>query len=207
MAKEKKPNDNHNPFSILKGLSVPGQKEEVEVTVKKPVPIEPQHRDDSDSTDPIDEVDLFEQEMGLLGVQKTIQDAALEKAEPPFSQDPPNTPLNQTRSADVPSADSRRNTRKFAKRVKETEATLDLHGVAAADVVNKVDQFLANASFHGCRAVKIVTGKGVHSTEGPVLRPLVEAYLSGSGRRFVGEWGRAPQHLGGAGVLLILLRK
>ena len=51
-----------------------------------------------------------------------------------------------------------------------------------------------------------MTGKGAHSVSGPVVRPLVEAYLAGPGRRFVVDWVKAPNNQGGEGALLAELQ-
>ena len=70
----------------------------------------------------------------------------------------------------------------------------------------KVAWFLENSRFYGFETVRIITGKGSRSEEGPVLRPLVEEYLNGPGRTFVVEWMRAPQKQGGEGAIIAFLR-
>jgi DNA-nicking Smr family endonuclease len=204
MSKKDKKNSSsiNNPFSVLKGLSVsPAQKE----SQIDPLPTDAPSSDYS--AEPVDETDQFEQAMGQLGVNQTAQDDVLEKVVPRSTPIDPSVFVDLSANQDQTLALSRRQIRKLVQRIGEPEATLDLHGVLAADVDRKVGHFLENAVFHGCRSVRIVTGKGVHSAVAPVLRPLVETYLCGPGRKFVIEWTRAPLQQGGAGALLALLRK
>jgi DNA-nicking Smr family endonuclease len=199
---KKKAENLNNPFSLLKGLSVfaPEEKKQPESKPPEVPPAEP-------SPAPEDEAELFEQAMGMLGVRQTVQDDILEKSLPPVVFEPivePQLPVTEGQQ----SVSTRRQARKLVQLIGSPEACLDLHGVIATEVTRKVEFFLENALFHGCRSVRIITGKGAHSTDGPVLRPLVETYLSsGPGRQYVREWIRAPHQQGGAGVLLALLRQ
>ena len=201
---KEKLNSINNPFSLLKGLSVSAQQK----NDKKKGPLEtpscPEPSSDP-SLEPIDEVALFEQAMGQLGVSQTTQDDVLARPEPSSDSAADVPEPNRQREADHRPGGTKRQFRKAARRMGEPEASLDLHGVPAAEAVRKVDWFLENANFHGCRVVLIVTGKGAHSESGPVLRPLVEAYLAGPGQRFVVEWIPAPKSLGGEGALLAAL--
>ena len=195
----------NNPFSNLKGLSVSSQ-QKVAVE-KKPLPREAKPEAVQESTpEPVDADEQFAQAMGQLGVQRTEQDDVLEKSAPgrPIYSSTIE-PVQQSASEQIQGG-SRRQMRKAAKKMGEPEATLDLHGVAAADAVRKVEWFLENAVFHGCRFVRIVTGKGAHSTMGPVIKPLVEEYLSGPGLRFVVAWVQALNNQGGVGALLVELQ-
>ena len=191
----------NNPFSRLKGLSVSSQQkasvEKRQSTIAEPP--EPLPEVPPESTDAGEQ---FSQAMGQLGVQRTRQDDLLEKSVPVLPADSLTTTPAQPSAGEQTQAGSRRQVRKAARRMGVPEATLDLHGVAAAEVIGKVEWFLENAVFHGCRFVRIVTGKGTHSSNGPVLRPMVESYLSGPGRKFVAAWVQAPGNQGGAGALL-----
>jgi len=86
------------------------------------------------------------------------------------------------------------------------EARLDLHGLSRSEALERAGHFLDNAAFHQLQAVLIVTGKGAHSSDGPVLRNALEAYLQAKSHRAVVEWGRAPREHGGAGALVVFLR-
>jgi len=86
------------------------------------------------------------------------------------------------------------------------EARLDLHGLSRSEALERAGHFLDNAAFHQLQAVLIVTGKGAHSSDGPVLRNALEAYLQAKSHHAVVEWGRAPREHGGAGALVVFLR-
>ena len=82
---------------------------------------------------------------------------------------------------------------------------LDLHGLTRGEALPRVRTFLAHAVRQQWPVVVIVTGKGLHSAEGPVLRRAVEQLLAES-RELVLEWGAAPRRFGGAGALVVFLR-
>lgn len=86
------------------------------------------------------------------------------------------------------------------------EAELDLHGLTVDEAVAKVRFFLQNATFQGFQAVLIITGRGLHSSDGPVLRETVTKLL-GQLREQVLEWGLAPRRYGGDGALVVFLRR
>jgi len=85
------------------------------------------------------------------------------------------------------------------------EAQLDLHGQQCEEALARVGHFLENACFHQLRCVLIITGRGQHSAQGPVLRQAVEDFLSGPGEKLIAEWGRAPRQYGGEGALVVFL--
>ena len=191
----------NNPFSGLKGLSVSSQ-QKATVDKKTATRTVPPEAIVELSPEPLDSDEQFAQAMGQLGIQRTGQDDQLEKSAPVESTAfVTSEPVQPSTGEKIPGV-SRRQARKAARRMGAPEATLDLHGVAAAEVTHKVEWFLENAVFHGCRFVRIVTGKGTHSSAGPVVRPLVETYLAGPGRRYVVAWVKAPGNQGGEGALL-----
>ncbi|MEW6594277.1 MAG: Smr/MutS family protein [Thermodesulfobacteriota bacterium] len=53
----------------------------------------------------------------------------------------------------------------------------DCHGLTAAEAEAAVRRFLAQADRAALRTVRIITGKGLHSPAGPVLRDVVEGEL------------------------------
>ncbi len=88
------------------------------------------------------------------------------------------------------------------------DASLDLHGLQRHQVREKVQHFLQNAAYHHWQTVIIVTGRGLHSTDGiPVLRDEAEKFLAAEGQSMIAEWGRAPRQYGGEGALVIFLKK
>jgi DNA-nicking Smr family endonuclease len=70
----------------------------------------------------------------------------------------------------------------------------------------KVPFFLQDSVYQGFQTVLIITGKGLHSKEGPVLRTAVEKLLSQQKEQVL-EWGLAPQRYGGSGALVVFLRR
>lgn len=58
---------------------------------------------------------------------------------------------------------------------------VDLHGCTVREAENILDDlFLDKKNFHA----RVITGKGVHSANGPVLRDFVKGYLDRRNIRF-----------------------
>ncbi len=88
------------------------------------------------------------------------------------------------------------------------DASLDLHGLQRHQVAEKIGHFLQNAVHRQWRTLLLVTGRGLHSAEGrPVLRAEAERYLETDAGELVAEWSRAPRQYGGAGALVVFLKK
>lgn len=86
------------------------------------------------------------------------------------------------------------------------EAELDLHGLTVDEASAKVRFFLRDVRYQGFLTVLIITGKGLHSSDGPVLRQAMEKLLNQQ-REHVLEWGVAPRRFGGDGALIVFLRQ
>ena len=84
--------------------------------------------------------------------------------------------------------------------------TLDLHGLTRDEALPRTRAYLAHAARQGWPVVLLVTGKGLHSPAGPVLRREVERLLADA-RDLVLEWGVAPRRHGGDGALAVFLKK
>jgi DNA-nicking Smr family endonuclease len=85
-------------------------------------------------------------------------------------------------------------------------ASLDLHGSTLDDARERLDRFLHSCHQHEIRCVRIVHGKGYGSKDGePVLRQTIRRWLS----QFVAvqAYVECAEQDGGAGALLVLLRK
>jgi len=98
-----------------------------------------------------------------------------------------------------------RRLRQLARGRLHPQAQLDLHGLKVAEASAKTRFFLEDAAHRGCHCVLLITGKGLHSDDGPVLRRAMERLLEGQ-RDLVVEWGSAPRRLGGNGALAVFLR-
>jgi DNA-nicking Smr family endonuclease len=83
---------------------------------------------------------------------------------------------------------------------------LDLHGMTIDEATAKVLFFLQNAIFQGFSTILLITGKGLHSEGGPVLRSAMESLLNEKKEQVV-EWGVAPRRYGGEGALVVFLRQ
>jgi hypothetical protein len=68
-------------------------------------------------------------------------------------------------------------------------AQLDLHRLTADEVERLVRNFLETEQRRGAgTVVRIITGKGKNSPDGPVLLPKVRTLLKGSLARYVADW-------------------
>jgi DNA-nicking Smr family endonuclease len=68
-------------------------------------------------------------------------------------------------------------------------AQLDLHRLTADEVERLVRNFLETQQRRGPGAVvRIITGKGKNSPDGPVLLPKVRTLLKGPLARYVADW-------------------
>jgi DNA-nicking Smr family endonuclease len=85
------------------------------------------------------------------------------------------------------------------------QGELDLHGQTSDEARDTLADFLVDARQRGFRCVRVVHGKGLTS-------PNKEPVLKGKVRRWLSHWDEvlayceAPQHAGGGGAVLILLR-
>jgi DNA-nicking Smr family endonuclease len=89
------------------------------------------------------------------------------------------------------------------------EAQVDLHGLARDAAAATLDRTVRRAHADGRRCLLVVHGRGLNSgDDGPVLKPMVVQALSqGPLARLVLAFTSARPDAGGAGALLILLRK
>ena len=214
----------HSPFKSLKGLSasdVPqarGKADKAEeTTVKK--------------TDPAaDDLHTFVDEMGSLGVKplpgRNVSATGTGKArvlQKPHSADLSREQrdrdaflealgsMTTTFADDWPEAEPAsqavpRRLRQVARGLLKPQAELDLHGMTAEEAMSKVRYFLENSSCQGLQTLLIITGKGLHSSDGPVLRHAVEKLLAQM-HELVIEWGGAPRRYGGSGAVVVFLRR
>lgn len=92
------------------------------------------------------------------------------------------------------------------KRSFVVEEELDLHGLVALEAERRVESFLLTVQKKGLRAVRIITGKGLHSDGEAVLPDLVEGMLrqkkaEGAIKTFRWEHGKKEK----SGALLVEL--
>ena len=84
---------------------------------------------------------------------------------------------------------------------------LDLHGFLKDEAIKRLEHFIVHAFSIGQKAVLIITGKGINSAEGPVLRGAVVNWLQGKGKGMIAEYCPAPRNRGGSGAFVIFLKK
>lgn len=84
---------------------------------------------------------------------------------------------------------------------------LDLHGLTREEALEALAIFLRSAQKRGQKAVLVITGKGNHSTEEPVLHQAVASWLRDAGRSIILEYAPAPREMGGSGAYVIFLRQ
>lgn len=208
-----------SPFRDLKGFAVSAEQEK-----KSDAKVAPAR--------PVQEVGSFATEMEMLGVKKLMSDEEDQELLP-FDDDPQESAAERSELSEdeqflqamlelqvnfqeqLPEARSAVTSTASASRMKQLkqgklkpEASLDLHGQTRAEVVERLRFFLQNAERQGWKTVLVITGRGLHSSDGePVLRNEVEAFLAREGRKQVAEWCRAPKQYGGSGALVLFLKQ
>jgi len=105
----------------------------------------------------------------------------------------------------VPAASPRR-IRQLVRGKLRVDARLDLHGFSRDEALEKFDRFLVNARHQGACVLLVITGKGHHSTDGPVVREAIERRLRLQRPDGLLEWQRAPRQFGGEGALVLFFR-
>ncbi|NJC88963.1 MAG: Smr/MutS family protein [Desulfuromonas sp.] len=208
---------NHSPFKSLKGLSVSG--DTGKKAAKPAAPVTPAVAEEAE------EQDLFAREMAWLNVRPVADGSNNPPAGSPPTPPVPAEPLVNGEVDEFLAAvgtldknfrdefpDRPEPSRARPRRMKQVErgelrpsGELDLHGLTRDEALARTRAFLAQAVRQRWPVVVIVTGKGLHSPEGPVLRRAVEQLLGQSGD-LVLEWGEAPRRFGGAGALLVFVR-
>jgi len=84
---------------------------------------------------------------------------------------------------------------------------LDLHGLTKDEALAALETFVKGAYRRGQQAALVITGRGNHSADEPVLKKAVEQWLKGDGSAMVAESLAAPREMGGEGAVVIFLRK
>lgn len=91
--------------------------------------------------------------------------------------------------------------------LQEPQAELDYHqfGMMTEDEIQRIARdFVESCSKKGLERILIITGKGLHSVDGPVIRPLLKWYLHKLPQVLSVETARRDR--GGEGALEIKLR-
>jgi DNA-nicking Smr family endonuclease len=97
--------------------------------------------------------------------------------------------------------------RQIKRGVVSVNHQLDLHGLSRDEALEALKRFLHSAQKKGQKAVLVITGKGNHSSEEPVLQQAVASWLRDAGRTTVLEFAPAPREMGGSGAYVVFLRQ
>jgi DNA-nicking Smr family endonuclease len=102
-----------------------------------------------------------------------------------------------------------REIRRLRKGMYAVDGKLDLHGMSLEEAREAVTTFVKRRQSEGDRVIALIPGRGSHSPRGiGVLRGELGAWLSdGRAARHVAAFATAPDDMGGAGVLLVLLAR
>jgi DNA-nicking Smr family endonuclease len=215
-----------SPFKNLKGLSAfTEQKAAVSDDVNREKRV-----DVKQATEPSEEPHSFADEMDFLGVKPlqaidVVERAPARKADESTPQSPRLSREEREEAAFLDAIGSvekvfkdewpedeplrqavPRRMRQVERGQLKPEAELDLHGLTVDEASTKVRFFLQDALYHGFHTILLITGKGLHSSDGPVLRQAMEKLLDLQ-REHVVEWGVAPRRYGGDGALVVFLRQ
>ena len=84
------------------------------------------------------------------------------------------------------------------------QAELDLHGLKSAEAETAVWDFLTESRAKGLTKVQIIHGKGIHSSDGGVLKNVVDKVLKDC--PFAGMSGIPDNRNGGSGSRWVILK-
>lgn len=96
--------------------------------------------------------------------------------------------------------------RQVKRGIVSVEYQIDLHGLTREEALTALPGFLRSARRTGQKAVLVITGKGNHSVEEPVLQKAISSWLRSAGLEHVLEFAPAPREMGGSGAFVIFLR-
>lgn len=88
---------------------------------------------------------------------------------------------------------------------RDPQDKVDLHGLNAMEARKELLEFIEGMKRRGLRKGLVIHGKGLHSKNESILKPLVQKFLESS--KDVGEFGRAKSEDGGSGATWFFLRQ
>lgn len=217
-----KPKEFHvTPFGALKGIAV--SEAEPAQSIKPPVKEVAETSDNGDDlflqavadVRPFQAVAKKPVQAGLHPLQKTAKKAGEELLvveEGAFLEEIGRLKLDTKFTDSVPDdgelqplAGNR--LRQVKRGIVSVSHQLDLHGLTREAALEALPLFLSSAQKKGQKAVLVITGKGNHSPEEPVLHQAVASWLRDAGRMTVLEFAPAPREMGGSGAYVVFLRQ
>jgi DNA-nicking Smr family endonuclease len=107
--------------------------------------------------------------------------------------------------AGAPASTSRR-ARQLRRGAIRIDYELDLHGLTKDEALEALASFIGGAYRRRQQAVLVITGRGNHSPDEPVLKKAVGEWLRNAGKKMVVETLPAPRQLGGEGAVVVFIR-
>ncbi len=86
------------------------------------------------------------------------------------------------------------------------QETLDLHGLTEEQAISEVTSFINREASNRTKTVRIITGKGLHSENGPVLRNSIELFahqLIREGKILAWKWEKKIKEKSGAAIFYL----
>ncbi len=84
------------------------------------------------------------------------------------------------------------------------DATIDLHSFTQEDAWRHLDIFVRSSKQKGLKKILIIHGKGIHSSDDPVLGRMVKTFIEQSS--MLGASGHPKAALGGSGATWVMIK-
>jgi len=94
------------------------------------------------------------------------------------------------------------------KHLQTPQAEFDFHGLGVlthTQILDMADDFIRDCVDSGYRLVSIITGVGLHSKSGPVVKPLIADFLGSHSA--VESFSEGKYTEGGQGAFIVKLKK
>jgi DNA-nicking Smr family endonuclease len=207
------------PFSALKGVK-PLPAEPAPATVQKPPPVKQSEPDDMDlfllamnGVERIDPAPRRKSAEHPVTPQKAVVRKIEESEQKLFLETISNLKLDVRFHDELPEDTPQEKLRSIS-RIKQLrrgtirlDYELDLHGLTRDEAIHALETFVKGAYRRGQQAVLVITGRGNHSPDEPVLKRSAETWLKESGASMVAEFFSAPRQFGGDGAVVVFLKK
>ena len=114
--------------------------------------------------------------------------------------------ISLTEKFDLENAPRRKRTKKRRpQNLRDPEDVLDLHGLKVEEALKELRNFIMTSKLRGCYLVKVIHGKGLHSSGEAKLKVLVEEYLNNEAKDLITSWQTAPLEHGGSGAVFVFI--
>lgn len=84
--------------------------------------------------------------------------------------------------------------------------SIDLHGLRVEDALFQLKLFVKDCFNNNLKVVKIIHGKGLHSSGGPKLKKAVKNWLKNEGKAYISFYKTATPKHGGTGAIIVWLK-